>query len=164
MKRSGSSSPSGLALFEVIVVLSIAAIAGAIIWQSRPLGGQIALRSAAAGLVSDLRAMQARGVRERDPDRAFGIEFPPAGDHYMLVAQMGSTRMPLRLRRLPPGVRITYARFGGTEPSRVMFTGVSLFGAPTGGGTVTFSGRAGALCVRLMPATGRARVANVDCP
>lgn len=164
VKAARDRAQAGFTLFEVVVVLGIATITGALIWQSQPLGSQLALRAAAVGLVGDLRAMQARGIRERDPDRAYGVEFPPEADRYVLVVQAGQVRTPLRVHHLPPGVRITYARFGGTDPSRVLFSGVSLFGAPSGGGTVTFTGRAGSLCVRLMPATGRARVASVDCP
>ncbi|HEU4798424.1 MAG TPA: hypothetical protein VFT63_05815, partial [bacterium] len=86
------------------------------------------------------------------------------GDRYTLFVRRGRARVPLRLRTLPPGVRVTYARFGGTNSSIVFFTGVSLFGAPSGGGTVTFTNRAGRLCVRVAPATARPRVSNANCP
>jgi hypothetical protein len=60
-------------------------------------------------------------------------------------------------------VDITYARFGGV-PSLVMFTGVSLLGAPSGGGTVTLAAGSAVLCIRVQPATGRVRVDDARCP
>jgi len=61
-------------------------------------------------------------------------------------------------------VRITFARFGGTNSSTVLFTGVSWFGAPSGGGTVTLARGAVRICVRVMPATGRTRITRSGCP
>ncbi len=147
-----------------MVVLSVMAITTALIWRSGPLGSRLALRAAAAELAGDLRAVQARAMAERDPERAHGIEFPPEGDRYVLVVSTGLIRTAISIRRLRPGVHVTYARFGGPEPSIVSFSTASLYGAPSGGGTVTFAGGNARLCVRLLPATGRVRVTSTDCP
>jgi hypothetical protein len=45
-----------------------------------------------------------------------------------------------------------------------MFSGLSLFGAPSGAGTVTLQGGGSRLCVRVLPATGRIRVGASGCP
>lgn len=154
----------GFALLELLVVLGIGTLltVGAI-WQVRPLGDRIALRAAAARLVGDLRDAQARALAERDPSRGDGIEFPPGGQRYITFIQTDGIRSPKREQRLHPRVRITYARFGGV-PSIIMFTGVSLLGAPSGGGTVTLSAGGASLCIRVQPATGRARIENAGCP
>lgn len=154
----------GTTLLEVAVAISIGAATAALIWRSEPLGARLALRAAAVGLISDLRLVQARAIGERSLDRAYGLEIPIGGDRYTVFVRIRAVRVPLRSRTLPPGVRVTYARFGGTNSSTVFFTGVSLFGAPSGGGTVTFTNRAGRLCVRVAPATARPRVANTNCP
>lgn len=154
----------GSTLFEVIVALSIGMFTAALIWRAEPLGTRLALRAAAIGLISDLRLMQGRAIGERSLDRAYGLEVPVGATAYMLFVGTGDNRIPLRTRALPPGVRVSYARFGGTNSDDIFFTGVSLFGAPSGGGTVTFTNKAGRLCVRVAPATARARVTNVDCP
>lgn len=161
---AGGRAQRGTTLLEVAVAISISAATAALVWQAEPLSARLALRAAAVGLISDLRLVQARAISERSLDRAYGLEIPVGGDHYALFVRSGSTRAPLRTRALPPGVRVTYARFGGTNSSSVFFTGVSLFGAPSGGGTVTFTNRAGRLCVRVAPATARPRVTNANCP
>src|SRR5207247_7097427 len=85
-------------------------------------------------------------------------------DRYFIVVRDESTTTQSRLRRLPDGVRVTYARFGGAVSTAALFNGVSLFGAPSGGGTVTLANGQARWCVRLLPATGRIRVAAVGCP
>lgn len=154
----------GFALLELLVVLGLGSVlAGSVFWQVRPLADRLALRAAAVRLVEDLRDAQARAIAEREPTRAHGIEFPADGLRYITFVQTDAARSPTREQRLHPRVRITYARFGGA-PSLVMFTGVSLLGAPSGGGTVTFSAGGAVLCVRVQPATGRARIDDVGCP
>jgi len=146
------------------VVLSIAALMAAIVWQAGSLVTRVRLRAAAVTLVSDLRAAQARAMAERRSARAHGLEFLVGSDRYLLVVRDGSAAASRRERRLPSGVRVTYARFGGNLPTVALFHGVSLFGAPSGGGTVTLASGAVRLCVRLIPATGRIRVAASGCP
>jgi hypothetical protein len=154
----------GFAVLELLVVLGICSVLlGSLIWQVRPLADRLALRVAAVRLVADLRDAQARALAERDPSRAYGAEFPADGRRYLVFAQAEGVRKVLREQRLHPRVGITYARFGGL-PSLVMFTGMSVLGAPSGGGTVTFSAGGAALCVRVQPATGRARVDDAGCP
>ncbi|HEU5299788.1 MAG TPA: prepilin-type N-terminal cleavage/methylation domain-containing protein [bacterium] len=155
--------PRGLALIELLVVLAVAGLVTGLAVRTGPLGGRLALRAAAAELVGQLRGAQARALGEREPDRAHGLEFPAAGDRYVLFVRSGGVRATVRTHHLPPQVRITYARFGGS-PRMVMFTGVSLLGAPSGGGTVTLASGAARLCVRVLPATGRVRVAAAGCP
>lgn len=161
---AGGRAQRGTTLLEVAVAISISAATAALIWRAEPLGARLALRAAAVGLISDLRLVQAKAIGERSPDLAYGLEIPVGADRYTLFVRSGGARAPLRSRTLPPGVRVTYARFGGTNSSSVFFTGVSLFGAPSGGGTVTFTNRAGRLCVRIAPATARPRVTNANCP
>lgn len=157
-------SEPGYSVVEILVVAGIVAIlAVAALWQVGSLADRLALRSAAANLVSDLRLAQSAALAERDPDRAHGVEFPADGDRYVTFVRVGPERTPIRNQRLPARVRISYARFGGIS-DLVMFTGVSLFGAPSGGGTVTFSAGSAVLCVRVQPATGRIRVADSGCP
>lgn len=154
----------GSVLLELVVVCGIAGIVAGIVWLADPLAGRLALRAAAATLVTDLRVVQARAIAERDPARAHGVQFFPGRTHYLIITRTDGLVAPLRERRLPPRVRVRYARFGGVTPSTVIFTGVSLFGAPSGGGTVTLTAGTATLCVRLAPATGRIRVANTGCP
>lgn len=154
----------GITVVEVLVVLGIAMIVLALTWRSDPLGGRLALRSAAALLVSDLRLAQARAIVERDPARAHGLEISPGSDRYVVFVREGAVQRIVRAQRLPSRVRITYARFGGAATTAVLFTGVSLFGAPSGGGTVTLSAGSARLCIRVAPATGRVRVSNTNCP
>ena len=154
----------GFAVLELLIVLGIGSVLlGSLIWQVRPLADRFALRTAAVGLVGDLRDAQARALAARDAGRAYGAEFPADGRRYRVFTQTGDARGVLREEVLHPRVRITYARFGGV-PSLVMFTGVSFLGAPSGGGTVTFTAGGAALCVRVQPATGRARVDDAGCP
>lgn len=156
--------PGGFTLLEVAVATGIASmLIAALLWQVRPLQDRIALRAAAVELVSELRAAQARAVAERKPDRAHGIEFPAEGGFYVPFVRAEGGRVPLRQHDLPARVRITYARFGGI-PNLVMFSGVSLLGAPSGGGTVTLRAGSAVLCVRVLPATGRIRIADTGCP
>lgn len=152
------------AMLELLIVVGVGSLlAGSVVWQVRPLADRLSLRSAAVRLVGDLRGAQARALGEREPSRAHGIEFPADGRSYITFVQTGAARSPTREQHFPPRVRITYARFGGV-PNLVMFTGVSLFGAPSGGGTVTFTAGGAVLCVRVQPATGRARIENTGCP
>jgi type II secretory pathway pseudopilin PulG len=154
----------GFAVLELLIVVGVGSIVlGSLIWQVRPLADRLALRAAASRLVEDLRDAQARALAARDAGRAYGAEFPADGSGYLVFAQTGDARQVLREQTLHPRVRITYARFGGV-PSLVMFTGVSLLGAPSGGGTVTFSAGARVVCVRVQPATGRVRVDDAGCP
>ncbi len=135
-----------------------------IIWQAGSLAARLRLRSAAVTLVSDLRAAQARAMAERQPARVHGLEFQVGSDRYLVVVRDGPAMSMRQERRLPGGVRVTYARFGGSVPTAAQFHGVSLFGAPSGGGTVTLASGAVRVCVRLLPATGRIRVAGAGCP
>lgn len=154
----------GFAVLELLVVVGIGAILlGGLVWQVRPLADRLALRSAASRLVGHLRGAQARALAERDAGRAHGAEFPADGRRYLLVVQTAAGRETVREERLHPRVRITYARFGGV-PERVTFSGTSLLGAPSGGGTVTFTAGGAVLCVRVLPATGRVRVDEAGCP
>jgi len=153
-----------MSLLEVAVVLGIIAIVAAIGWQGQALRARYALRSAATQLIADLRAAQNRAIGERLPDRAHGIEFPASKDRYVVAVQDDLARTPVKVHNLPSSVRITYAVFGGADPSSVWFTGTSLLGAPSGGGTVTFTSNGVQLCVRVLPATGRIRLAQTGCP
>ncbi len=146
------------------MVLSIAALMAAIVWQAGSLVTRVRLRAAAVTLVSDLRAAQARAMAERRSARAHGLEFRVGSDRYLIVVQDDSVVAQGQERRMPPGVLVTYARFGGSIPTAALFHGTSLFGAPSGGGTVTLASGGVRLCVRLIPATGRLRVANRGCP
>jgi Tfp pilus assembly protein FimT len=154
----------GFAVLELLIIVGISSVLlGSLIWQVRPFADRLALRAAAGRLVGDLRDAQARALAERNAGRAYGAEFPAGGRGYLIFSQTDGVREILREQRLHPRVRITYARFGGV-PSLVMFTGVSLLGAPSGGGTVTFSAGGTVLCVRVQPATGRVRVDDAGCP
>lgn len=146
------------------MVLSIAALMAAIVWQAGSLVTRVRLRAAAVTLVSDLRAAQARAMAERRSTRAHGLEFLLGSNRYLLVVRDGPAVASRRERRLPSGVRVTYARFGGAPATAALFHGVSLFGAPSGGGTVTLASGGKRLCVRVLPATGRIRVAASGCP
>lgn len=154
----------GATIFEVLVVVGVIAVVAALGWHADPLAARLALRAAASTLAGNLRAAQARAMAERRNDRAHGIEIRPGSDRYVVFVREGTVRVPLREERLPLRVRITYARFGGSPPTIVMFTGVSLLGAPSGGGTVTLASGGARLCVRVAPATGRVRVAATNCP
>jgi len=155
---------AGGALLELLVVLMLVAAAGAMLWRLHPLASRLALQAAASEIASDLRVAQARSLGERDPDRAHGLTLPVGSDRYAVVVRAGGIVVPVGTRVLPPGVRITYARFGGATPATVLFTGTSWFGAPSGGGTVTLASGTARLCVRLMPATGRTRLTRTGCP
>jgi hypothetical protein len=154
----------GATVVELLVVLGIAASTGLLVLVAGPLQGRLALRAAAAEIVGELRAAQARSIAGRDPDRAYGVVFTVGGDRYAVIMRDGGQQTVLRTRSLPPRVRITYARFGAGPPGTVLFGGVSLFGAPSGGGTVTLEAGPARLCVRVLPATGRVRVAADGCP
>lgn len=103
-------------------------------------------------------------MAERRAAVAHGVRFPPGAGVYQVVVREGSRLLVSRDRPLPAGVRITYARFGGAVPDEALFHGRSLFGAPSGGGTVTLAAGRMRLCVRLLPATGRIRVTTIGCP
>ncbi|MEX0765278.1 MAG: hypothetical protein WD140_00565 [bacterium] len=158
------SDQRGATLFEVLVVTGILAGVMSAVWLAQPLLARMALRSAAVMLVADLRLVQARAMAERQPDRGHGLEFLADGSRYTVFNRIGSVPTVVREQRLPDRVRVTYARFGGSMPSGVFFTGVSLFGAPSGGGTVTLAAGGARLCVRVLPATGRLRISNTGCP
>lgn len=158
------SSQRGTTLLEIVLVGGLIASLLGIVWLAQPYLSRAALRSAAAVLVADLRLVQSRAIAERQPDRHHGIEFHLTDSRYVVFSRAGNVTTVVREQRLPARVRLTYARFGGTTPSSVFFTGVSLFGAPSGGGTVTLTAGSARLCVRVLPATGRMRVANTGCP
>lgn len=155
----------GATLLEAVVVLGILAVVLTFTWSAAgPLMRRLALHSAAGVLLSDLRAAQARAIAEHRPGRSHGIAFAVGSDRYTIIVRDGSRRIPGRVVRLPPGVRTAYARFGGGSPTTAMFSGLSLFGAPSGAGTVTLQGGGSRLCVRVLPATGRIRVGASGCP
>jgi len=158
------SSQRGVTLLEVLIVAGILAGVMGSVWLAQPLLERIALRTAAVTLIADLRLVQARAMAERQPDRGHGIEFPAGGSRYNIFTRTGSVATVVREQRLHDRVRLTYAHFGGATPTSVFFTGVSLFGAPSGGGTVTLTAGGARLCVRVLPATGRIRVSNTSCP
>ncbi len=133
-------------------------------WQAGSLADRLRVRAAATIVVAELRAGQARAMAERRPTVAHGVRFPAGSAHYQVVVRDGSRLLASRDRPLPPGVRIAYARFGGALPDEALFHGRSLFGAPSGGGTVTLAAGQVRVCVRLLPATGRIRVATTGCP
>ncbi len=136
----------------------------ALTWQAGSLAARLRVRAAGVVLVSDLRAAQARAIAERRAGRAHGLQFLVGSDRYLVVVRDGPVATQSQERRLPGGVRVTYARFGGSVPTAALFHGASLFGAPSGGGTVTLASGRVQLCVRLLPATGRIRVAALGCP
>lgn len=150
-------------MLEVAVTLGLAAVVAAIVWQAGSLAASLRLRSAAVTLLSDLRTAQARAMAERNPARAHGVQFQVDSDQYLMVEREGATVITSQVRRLPAGVHVTYARFGGATPTAALFDGTSLFGAPSGGGSVTLAGDRMKLCVRLLPATGRIRIARLGC-
>ena len=158
------SGHRGATLLEVLVVAGLLAGLTGIIWLAQPLLARVALRSAAVTLVADLRLTQARAITERQADRSHGIDFMGDGSRYSIFTRTGADTTVVREQRLPARVRLIYARFGGSMPSGVFFTGVSLFGAPSGGGTVTLAAGGARLCVRVLPATGRLRISNTGCP
>jgi type II secretory pathway pseudopilin PulG len=162
--HSPVSTQRGATLLEVLIVAGLVAGLTGTVWLVQPLLARMALRAAAVTLVADLRSVQARAIAERQSDRGHGIEFPADGSHYNIFTRTGSVTIIVREQRLPDRVRLTHARFGGVTPSSVFFTGVSLFGAPSGGGTVTLTAGDARLCVRVMPATGRIRVSHITCP
>lgn len=154
----------GTSFLELLIVLGIAAtVLVALVWHGQRLANSVNLRSASLTLVADLRATQARSIAERRPDRRHGLEFRVGADRYSIIVQESAIRLSAQERQLPPRVRITYARFGGI-PGAIIFSGTSLYGAPSGGGTVTLASGLAKLCVRVAPATGRARVSAVNCP
>ncbi|MGH2348631.1 MAG: prepilin-type N-terminal cleavage/methylation domain-containing protein [bacterium] len=155
----------GATLLEVVVVLGILGVVFAFTWSAAgSLARRLALRAAGTVLVSELRAAQARAIAEHRSGRSHGIAFAVGADRYTVIVREGSRRTPGRVVRLPSGVRTTYARFGGGSPQTAMFSASSLFGAPSGAGTVTLQAGGSRLCVRVVPATGRIRVANTGCP
>ncbi|HEY3248954.1 MAG TPA: hypothetical protein VGK88_11760 [bacterium] len=154
----------GSSLLEVIVVFGILGAMVALMWTAGPYLRRLSLHAAAGTLVGDLRAVQAKAIAERVATRSYGIVFSVPSDRYTLVISNRSLRTPLRVVRLAPGVTITYARFGGGAPTAALFSSSSLFGAPSGAGTVTLRAGPSALCVRVLPATGRIRVADTNCP
>jgi Tfp pilus assembly protein FimT len=159
------SQTRGATLLEAVVVLGILGVVLTFTWSAAgPLMRRLALHSAASVLLSELRAAQARAIAEHRPGRSHGIAFAVGSDHYTIIVREGSRRVPGRVVRLPSGVRTTYARFGGGSPQTAMFSGTSLFGAPSGAGTVTLHAGGSRLCVRVVPATGRIRVASTGCP
>ncbi len=154
----------GFTLVEVLVVVGIGSVlAGGLFWKVGPLADRLALRSDAVEIVSELRRAQARAIADRDSARAHGVEFPADGRRYLAFVQSGTARTLVREQRLRRRVHVTYAAFGGV-PNLVMFTGASLLGAPSGGGTVTLAAGGAVLCVRVLPATGRTRMADSGCP
>ncbi len=156
--------PRGASLLEVVVVCGILGAVCALIWSAGPLIRRLALHTAAATLVGDLRAVQARAMAEHVAARSHGIVFTVATDRYTVIVRAGPARTTVRKVRLPRGVTITYARFGGGVPTAAVFSGTSLFAAPSGAGTVTLSAGSSRLCIRVLPATGRIRVADTNCP
>lgn len=146
------------------MVIGLIAIGTTIAWQAGSLTARLRVRAAAAVLVSDLRVVQARAMAERRPGRAHGLQFEVDSDQYLVVVRDGAAVTLSQIRRLPAGVRVTYAKFGGAPATAALFGGTSLFGAPSGGGTVTLTSNRVMLCVRLLPATGRIRVAQQGCP
>lgn len=154
----------GWTMIEVVVVCGIVATLFGLTWAARPLSGRLAAQSAAAMVVSDIRAAQAKAIAERRADRSHGLQFAVGAERYFSVTRTGGATAVLGQRALPRGVRVTYARFGGGPDTSVLFGGTSLFGAPSGGGTVTLTSGATRMCVRVIPATGRVRVAAVGCP
>jgi type II secretory pathway pseudopilin PulG len=159
------SHTRGATLLEAVVVLGILGVVLTFTWSAAgPLARRLALHSAASVLLSDLRAAQARAIAEHRPGRSHGIAFAVGSDRYTIIVREGSRRIPGRVVRLPSGVRTPYARFGGGSPTTAMFSGLSLFGAPSGAGTVTLQAGSSRLCLRVVPATGRIRVATIGCP
>src|SRR5438128_342072 len=97
--------------------MSLVTVVAAIVWQAGSLTARLRVRAAATALVSDLRAAQALAMAERRSGRAHGLQFEPGSDRYFIVVRDDSTTTQSRLRRLPDGVRVTYARFGGALPT-----------------------------------------------
>lgn len=154
----------GTTVLEAAVVLGIVAVVAVIGWQSQSLRTRYELRAAVSSLIAELRAAQTRAIGEPLADRGHGIAFPSSGDRYIVMVEDGQTQTAVREYVLPASVRITHAVFGGADPASVWFSGTSLLGAPSGGGTVTFTSRTMQLCVRVLPATGRVRLAQTGCP
>jgi hypothetical protein len=161
--RQLATTARGTSLLEVVIMLGLVATLSALAWQGRGLAARVALAAAARTLVADLRVAQARAIAERQSSRAHGIDFAGDRRRYVRFAREGGVRQAVEIRRLPYSVRVTHARFGGV-PDEVFFTGNSLLGAPSGGGTVTLAAGGARLCVRLLPATGRVRIAKRECP
>ena len=147
-----------------MVAIGLSAIVAVFVWQAGSLMVRLRVRAAAVVLVSDLRTVQARAIAERRPDRSHGLQFQVGSDRYLVVVHDGASVTLSQVRQLPAGVRTTYARFGGNTSTAALFGGTSLFGAPSGGGTVTLTGNRVRICVRLLPATGRIRVSQQGCP
>jgi type II secretory pathway pseudopilin PulG len=155
--------PAGASLVELLVVLGLAGGVAAFVLSLAPLRSSLALRAAAVQVLTEVRAAQARAIASREPDQAYGLVFAVGTARYDVVRR-GAVQQVLQTRALPRQVRITYARFGASPPGTLLFGGASLFGAPSGGGTVTLAAGRRRLCVRVLPATGRVRVAGEGCP
>jgi hypothetical protein len=149
----------------VLVALGAAGLLVALwVWPATSLADRLRARAAATVVVADLRASQARAMASRQATVAHGLRFAPGSDRYQIVVRDGSRVVSAAKRMLPAGARISYVRFGGSVPEEALFHGRSLFGAPSGGGTVTVTAGRARVCVRVLPATGRIRVAAAGCP
>ena len=114
----------GATLLELLIVLAIGTtVLAALLWFGQRAMDSLSLRAAAVTLVGELRAAQGRAMAERRADRRHGLEFRVGADRYAVVVQDANLLRWVREQRLPPRVRITYARFGGL-PTAVVFTGM----------------------------------------
>ncbi|HXF82114.1 MAG TPA: hypothetical protein VNN19_05120 [bacterium] len=167
MSRITATTPpraAGAGVLDLLVVLGIAGCFTAFVLSLEPLRSSLALRAAGAQVLTEVRTAQARAIASREPEQAYGLVFAVGTARYDVVRRASGAQQVVRRRTLPPRVRITYARFGASPPGTVFFGGTSLFGAPSGGGTVTLTAGRRHLCVRVLPATGRVRVAGAGCP
>lgn len=154
-------------LIEVLIVVAIVGIAGAVVVPQMLATGTLGIQAAARSVIADALYAQSDAVAAQEVRR---VVFDPANDSYELTDADGN-RLEVRWRTGGDegyavnfqhdtrfrGVRIVSAQFGSDDEPVLEFDEL---GAPTSGGSVVLAFEDTSYRVSVAPFTGRVTVAE----
>lgn len=158
---------SGFTLIEVLVVVTIIGIAGAIVVPQMMRAGSLQIQAAARMVIADLLYAQNEAIAQQAPRR---VTFDPASNSYRLTDAAG-TVLAVSWKNDAAGnyvVDLAHdGRFSGVTISAASFGGsgtieFDALGAPSAGGNVDLTSGSIRFRVSVAPFTGRITVAPIS--
>ena len=136
-----SANRSGFTLVEVLVVLVIIGIAGAVVVPQMLSGGQLGVQAAARMVIADIIYAQNEAVARQSPRR---VVFEPDDNRYLLTDTAGTTMTVSWKSGGQENYIVDFEqdqRFSGVTLENVDFGGTTIIefddmGSPTSGGTL----------------------------
>ncbi|MEX0887179.1 MAG: GspH/FimT family pseudopilin [Phycisphaeraceae bacterium] len=168
-RREGRRS-RGYTLVEVLIVVTIVGVAGAIVVPQMLASGTMGIQAAARSVIADLLYAQNEAIAQQS---AHGVRFDVANDRYQLIDDNGDTipgswrmggggagyAIDLQRDERFKGVELVTAAFTGDASDTIWF---DVMGAPDGGGEIVLQFEETRYRVEVASFTGRVTVELVE--